>query len=646
MLRELHREFSLLERELSLLQDIDQSILSMDVSDSSSPVQDLILETLKRFSSIHHTESPLLCYVNLESQFKLLKRNGEEVPYPSTINFSLNERNPKGERLAVLSPEEDIELFKSFQDEQTILTCPMYSEQKLLLCVFLIADRNVRGFSQLSDPAFGNSVITLVSQLAIAYNHHNRAQQHKKVDELWSTFMQSGLSPTKCFKEIAHHVPKFLPNFGPIEFQGQGPHVQILMLSKDSDLDSFEKELIIRGTTGDEPDGTRIALDNSISGLLLESNMPYFCFDPTEPEYKTLYREYLGKGRIHTELAVRLINNEKPIGVLNLESETPYAFNVHHIDAMLRLSEIIAPISLVLEHRLEMNSAMQRSVASSTARYLKGIASVFRHSITTPLGALRTNIEFGGDKLLRDSIETVAQAKDRTADDVKLNRILQKLDHNLQNARGVFSRLSDVESKLSTYTEDFVNDIGKYGDTGPTDLLATIDGTITLVRESLLRGKTIEIKTIGKGIKSRPVVFASRLLKQHLYSIFDNAVLAIQKRQLEDDRPGVISIAISEWSPPKSQERKLNERWVVRIRDNGDGVDSTQLRELNQFNPGTHYRDDEGHGFGLVAAHRYIASIGGRIKLRSKKGNYFEVILYFTKEDIAIGHLENKRIRS
>lgn len=641
VLRELHREFSLLERELSLLQDIDQSILNMDTNDSSARIKDLFLDTLERFSEIHHTESPLLCYVNLESQFKLLTREGEEPQYPTTISFSRvfrdlsPESEPRSGRLGVVSAEEDAELFSFFQNEQTILTCPMFSEQKLLLCVFLMADRSEKALSHLSDPAFCNSVVTLVSQLAIAHNHHNRARQHKKVDDLWSTFVQSDLSPTKCFKEIAHHVPNFLPSFGPIEFQGHGPHVQIMMLSKDLDLDSSKKELIIRGTTGQEPEGTRISLDRSISGLLLESNMPYFCDDPTKPEYKNLYREYLGKGRIHTELAVRLVINEKPIGVLNLESETPYAFNLHHINAILRLSETIAPISLVLEHRLEMNSAMQRSVASSTARYLKGIASVFNHSITTPLEALRTNIEFGSDKVLSDSIEAVSAARNSTAHDKELVRILERLDQNLQDTNGIFARLSDVESQLSTYTTDFLSDIGSYGESGPTNLVTTIEAALALVRESLLRGKTIELEFVGKPTDTRPMVFASPLLKQHLYSIFANAVSAIQERQLEDDRPGLISIAMSEESPPDSQESKLNSAWVISIRDNGKGVDSTQLRELNQFNPGTRFRKDPGQGFGLVAAQRYIASIGGRIKLNSESGKFFEVILHFTKEDVA-----------
>jgi signal transduction histidine kinase len=106
-------------------------------------------------------------------------------------------------------------------------------------------------------------------------------------------------------------------------------------------------------------------------------------------------------------------------------------------------------------------------------------------------------------------------------------------------------------------------------------------------------------------------------------------VLAIQKRREEDPSEGVISIAITKESPPPDQEVLLNTAWVVSIRDNGHGVTAEQLAELNRFDPGTRFRQDHGQGLGLVAAQRYIASIGGRIELKSEFTKFFEVVLQF-----------------
>ena len=355
VLRDLHREFTLLERELSLLQDIDQSILSMGMHGNPNLLEDLFLETIDQFSKIQHTEQPVLCYVYLGSRFRLLKTQG--VRYPEEITLSkpfkppVDAAEPSGVRFALLSSDEEKTLFSYFPDYETILLCPMFSELKLLICLFVILDTKAKEISRLSDPAFGNSVVALVSQLAIAYKHDDRSLQHGKLHELWNTFLESNLSPSQCFKEIAKRVPKFLPDFGPIKLQSQDPEVQILMLSKDPDPDITAPELVIRGTTGEEHAGTRIAINRSICGLLIESNereLPFFCDDPTKPEYRQLYREYLGKGKpICTELAVRIVIDGATVGVLNLESETADAFNVHHINAVLRLSETIAPILMV-----------------------------------------------------------------------------------------------------------------------------------------------------------------------------------------------------------------------------------------------------------------------------------------------------------
>jgi signal transduction histidine kinase len=643
VLRELRREFTVLERELSLLQDIDQSILNIGVEGHVRRLEGLFVDTIDRFSKIHQTESPLLCYISLGSDFSLLFDESKEPNHPKTIRISKSfkalayQRDPNPMNVSVVAEEEDKVLFSYFPQKKTILLYPMFSGLNQLICVFLVTDTKPKELSHLSEPTFGNSVLALVSQLAIAYNHHDRALAHRKIDELWSIFVQSDLSPTKCFKEMARRIPEFLPDFGSIRFNGQGPEVQILMLSRDPEPGARDpEELVIRGTTGMEYEGTRIAINRSISGLLIKSaRLPYFCDDPTKPEYKKLYREYLGK-EIRTELVVRLVVAGKTVGVLNLESETPMAFNNHHISAILRLAETIAPVLMVFERRLEMNSGMQLSVASSTARYLSGLASVYRHSLTTPLATLRSNIEMASAVVLQDAVKVMqrARALSEKPNQPKFISSMDELGQTLEETKEIFGLLSDTQSEISTYTEDFVADIDKYAESGPTDLMATLKAAVRLVNESIIQGKPIRINFGPDTANEPPIIFASRLLKQHLYSIFHNSVRAIEARRLLDSsRPGIILISVMEESPPSSQEVLLNKSWVVSIRDNGQGVTEEQLSDLNRFELGTRFREDPGQGYGLVAAQRYIASIGGRIKLNSEFGSFFEVVLHFAREE-------------
>jgi signal transduction histidine kinase len=95
----------------------------------------------------------------------------------------------------------------------------------------------------------------------------------------------------------------------------------------------------------------------------------------------------------------------------------------------------------------------------------------------------------------------------------------------------------------------------------------------------------------------------------------------------------VISVSVSAEIPPDTEEVLLNEYWVIKIRDNGSGVSSEQLTKLNRFEPGIRFRKGIGHGHGLTAAQRYMASLGGRVTLYSELGKYFEVALYLRKSE-------------
>jgi len=57
-------------------------------------------------------------------------------------------------------------------------------------------------------------------------------------------------------------------------------------------------------------------------------------------------------------------------------------------------------------------------------------------------------------------------------------------------------------------------------------------------------------------------------------------------------------------------------------------VQPDQLDRLKHFEPGLRFRKDQGTGSGLVAAQRFISSIGGRIELDSVLGDFFEVVLH------------------
>jgi signal transduction histidine kinase len=641
MIGELHRGFSLLDQEIELLRHIDQTILDYGSNGPSHSTEALFLDSVGRFSQIHRTRTSLLCYVYLGPHFELLHHEASNPSTPLRIEISADIEpllQPDEPHIAtdLLASEPGVGLFKNFPGAKTILLCPLYSptkRRKHLLCLFILSDREPAVGSYLNDEGLEESLVTLVRQLAIAFNHRDRALHHRRIQELWNVFLASDLSPTQCFTELALRIPSFLPIFGPLNFPGPPPHVQILMLARS--IDGRPQHMVIRGTTGEEHPGTRVAINGSICGLLVEDpeHYPYYCDDPSKPEYASRYKSYLGQhGMIRTELAVPLTRGNELVGVLNLESERVNAFNIHHVDSITALSETITPMVTVFEKRLKMNAATQFSVTSSTAQYLEALASVFRHAVGTPLASLHSNIDLAKAQVTTDTKKALKEANAAAAGGKKqaLSLALGKVSERLDLTDATFARLFGIHSQISEYTKVFADDIGSYAATGAMDLRSILDATAALAANSLLAklGKNIRIEFHKDDTLPTTRVFCSMLLKQHVYSIVHNAILSIQDRLETDPSPGIISISILQDTPPSSQEVDLNESWVIRIRDNGKGVTPDELTKLKRFQPGVRFRISPGQGHGLTAVQRYISSIGGRVELASEEGIFFEVILH------------------
>jgi signal transduction histidine kinase len=163
---------------------------------------------------------------------------------------------------------------------------------------------------------------------------------------------------------------------------------------------------------------------------------------------------------------------------------------------------------------------------------------------------------------------------------VKLIQTLNMVKDELERTRPKFERLLAMHAQISKYNSDFLRDVSGYGEMSPIDLRGTIEATVRLVKDSLLGqlGKQIRIEFLADQTDSTTKVYCSLLLKQHLYSIFHNAVLAVQERRNEDSGLlGKIDIGITRDLPPTGQEIQLNTSWAVSIRDNGKGVLSLVL---------------------------------------------------------------------
>ena len=356
LIRQLHAGFRQIDEERALLRDIDQAIVRSTVlnGEGTDLIEHTFLESLRRFSQIHRLTEPGLCYVYTGDTLELLDdpdclpSRPTSLPTCPAIKMLTHLSEQPCRCVALLRNPDTEVLYSKLAGTKFAVVCPVFSPLKQLLCLLLFLDNEIMEGSDLGSGEFEQSLASVGTQLSIAYEHVWRAQQNTRMRELWDLFLSADLSPSKCFKQLASAIPDFLPQFGPLRLPTP-PGVQILVPASLSE-DDKPTHLVIRATTANEPDTTRIDISKSITGLLVERSpeeLPYFCDDPHRTVYGERYRNYLSASKdaqVRTEFAVRLKGkDDKLVGILNLESAIDNAFNIHHRKAIVDLLPHIAP---------------------------------------------------------------------------------------------------------------------------------------------------------------------------------------------------------------------------------------------------------------------------------------------------------------
>jgi signal transduction histidine kinase len=624
----LYREFQRFDDERALLRAIDKAILA-DETPSKHLLEEVFRGAVAAISRIYQLAQPGECYVYTGNSLEALQGGDgvlpQELPVSAAVAAVVNADHRSARTPLLLEREEASDgLFDVLLRAETILLLPLRPNIDDLLGLIIFASDRPSLASELSQRAFQDSALALGHQLAIAYNHWLRTSHAALMAKLWDVFLSKQLGPTKCFAELAKMVPAFLPDFGPLALPTP-PEVQLLILERSDSEEPLY--LTIRATTGAESQITKIDIADSISGLLIErsaSEMRAFCDDPTGPEWKDRYKNYLGGGTtdpIRTELVVRLTtpgdgDNERLVGVLNLESKELDAFNVHHQSAAMQLATQIGPMADVFEERIKHNAIMHKSVTSTTSNYLDSLAEIFQHGIKTPLLSLRADI----DLLKGVSAGPLHSVVESAASSAVTTEQLELMDDALD-------RLLDEQDQVAVFTRAFAADISGFGDSGNYDLAALVEQTVRLAEQSHLARGTHKARIEFADSQEAPA-YCSPLIKQHLFSLFTNAIYSIDEAREDDpSREGHIVVTLAEAPVPEdSKEIELNRMWLLKVRDNGVGVTPEQLQRLRGFQPKVRFRKSPGQGFGLLATQRYIRSIGGWIDLFGGSG-YFEVSL-------------------
>lgn len=331
---------------------------------------------------------------------------------------------------------------------------------------------------------------------------------------------------------------------------------QLLRLAEESK----GEELIIDATTGGEPLHTRIKVNDSISGECIQERAPRYIPDVSRHRK---YKRFLGE-EMKSEMAIPLIIEKDVIGILNLESSTPFYYAINQ--------------AIVLEA-----FAAQAAVAIDRAKKFQGItlseigaiAGDVVHRLNNPLGAISTRIELFRSKY-KNAIEN----------DQYLSQFISRTERDLKDSKAIIQELR------KTY---------KKGSPTPINLLESVKKGLESVEE--LEGVQLTVD-----VDASLEVIASERLPYVMWNLLDNARKAIVRAKRE----------IGQIEINAEQERG----WaIIRIFDNGIGIPPAQLGLI--WDPDITTTSDTGapaHGLGLYWTKAMIESYSGELGVESELG--------------------------
>lgn len=289
--------------------------------------------------------------------------------------------------------------------------------------------------------------------------------------------------------------------------------------------------------------------------------------------------------------------------LVNRDKIVPVLLNFSTIEAKNKIEYIILTVKDITQWKnLERELKKQRAISISRDRLrMLGELSVgLIHELTQPLGALKMRLEMINASVDEDRID-VKQLRQNMAG---LSELIERMENCIQNIR-----------LYAHQTED--------------NTIAMVD--ISKAAESAQKLMVYELNekdialTIHK-LKKVPYVLSNRLLIEQVFmNLIKNAIDAFSEEEPTKKRKRKIDIEI------KPEKRK----WVeVFISDNAGGIDKQVIDKI--FDPFFTTREVEKYsGIGLTVAKNVITSLGGDIKVKTKKnvGTTFIIRIPLINED-------------
>lgn len=203
--------------------------------------------------------------------------------------------------------------FTEDKDIQSALRVPIYSSNKELLAMIILESEKENAFSE--NDAY--TVVSLANQAALALQNYKLINQLKKLREIDSAILREHNDLNKVLKVILTASLELVKK----------KHADIKLLMENGDL------IVKKSSTG-TAEGHILSVSKCLSGIAIETKKTHYERDVLK---NTRFLKTPGVNT-KSELVIPLMVDEKPIGVLNIESEKVEDFTDENITVLKMLS--------------------------------------------------------------------------------------------------------------------------------------------------------------------------------------------------------------------------------------------------------------------------------------------------------------------
>lgn len=439
-------------------------------------------------------------------------------------------------------------------------------------------------------------------QLGIALSERAGRRRLEAYKQLHLSFFSADLEEGQILEILGSAVSELL--------KGQEKYLIQLLYRQDAGLSkSLPKEeglrldqLFIRWSSKSDEIGTIVPME-SVSGRLLLSGKREALLDPTEETVREFYKDFSDfETRTEFAVVIQSLEASEGIGVLNIELPTPNALLPNERQEIKDLIEMVAPLISAVRRRNTMALTMRKAYVYAVNGYLTRTTALYAHKF----GRLVT-LRFNLDELKEASAKTDWKPDPKLVDNIKGE--VQWFEEALAS---LWEAISNVAEIVPIRIVDVLTEIAH--------------------EEATMAHAFLEWDP--QAFAALPPVRASRVLKEHLRNLLENAADSIREKQwrLGKGFKGSIRIVGEETTRKQSHSdgqhdiiKDLNRRVKLTIIDNGEGIPPDLIDQV--FQPGFTTKAD-GTGFGLPAAREYMRELMGiLLRPESKPGEGCKIVL-------------------